>query len=520
MRRAVKHRFILQHKLHVFLVCVTGIFVTVFDTSSSVVALPTIARELGTDLATAQWVIIGNSLTIAALLVPLGRLSDSVGRKLIYVVGAALFAVGALFAASSTDIFALIGARIFVGVGSAMTQSTAMALLVGNYGANERAKMLGWQMAGVGLGAIAGPATGGIIVGTVGWRMLFGMTAVAMLVIAFSGQLILRRRPERPGRATPAFDFGGAATFSLLLVSALLTLTLGPSFGWTGAPALAGYCATALLAWLFVRLERRHPAPMMDLALFRVGAFGLGAISSVVAFMGLSATRFLTPFVLQGVQGFDPSQVGLLMLPAAAVTAVFGPFIGRCADRFGPRIFAIAGIGIAVVGLLQFAIVDTTSPVWTVVAALMTMALGLTSFGAPNSTSMLNAVDASAHGFAAGFVNLCRNSGNVIGIAFGTAIVSLTMRNAGFDTTVGDMDRSAAPDVLAAFMRGVRATAGVLLVLTAILLVGLLIWAWRSRAASRRGSGNGIPSGRACEDVSGPPPKATRGDDPARGHPP
>ena len=89
----------LEHKYLVFIVCVTGIFITVFDTTSSIVALPTIAHEFGTGLPTAQWVLVGNGLAIAALLVPIGRLSDLIGRKRIYVVGALLFALGALFAA-------------------------------------------------------------------------------------------------------------------------------------------------------------------------------------------------------------------------------------------------------------------------------------------------------------------------------------------------------------------------------------------------------------------------------------
>src|SRR5262249_60404569 len=123
----------LEHKYRVFLVCVIGIFITVFDTSSSIGARPTIAHEFGTDLPTAQWVIIGNGLTIAALLVPMGRVADVIGRKRVYVVGALIFALGAFLAAWSQTAYGLIGARVVVGVGSAMTQGTAMAILVSSF---------------------------------------------------------------------------------------------------------------------------------------------------------------------------------------------------------------------------------------------------------------------------------------------------------------------------------------------------------------------------------------------------
>src|SRR5690606_18118597 len=359
---------------------------------------------------------------------------------------------------------------------------TAMAMMIAAYGVNERARVLGWQMTGVGLGAIVGPATGGLIVGTIGWRALFGMTAAAMIVIAIAGWLVLERRSNRQ-RLDGSFDTAGALVRSFLLIAALLALTLGPRYGWTEPRALVNYALVAVLAAAFVVAERRSNAPLLDFSLFRVGAFGLGALGSVVAFMGVSSTRFLAPFFFQGVKGIDPSGVGLLMMPAAVVTAVAGPFVGRFADRVGVRLFANLGIGIALLGLVQFYLLKVESPVWLVVLALMTMALGLSTFSAPNSTSMLNAVEAHAHGFASGFVNLCRNTGNVIGIAFGTAFVSLTMANAGYAPSLDEVGPRADQGLLAAFTEGLSMAAAALLLLTFAVLVVLLAWTWR-RASS------------------------------------
>lgn len=473
-----------EHRYLVFLICATGIFITVFDTSSAIVALPTIALEFGTVLPTAQWVIIGNSLTIAALLVPMGRLSDLIGRKRIYVLGCLLFSIGALLAAFSGSIASLIGARVLGGTGSAMTQGTAMAILVGNFELNERAKMLGFQMGGVGLGAMAGPALGGMIVGTVGWRILFALTAVAMFVIAIAAQRELKRRKKRPETEQPPFDFGGAALFSSMLTAGLLTLTLGPRVGWLEPPTLAGSILFAALLVGFVAIEKRHRAPLLDFSLLRNGAFALGALGAVVAFMTLSATRFMAPFVLQGVKGLAPSRVGLFMLPAATVTAVAAPFVGRLADRFGIRLFANIGFSIALLGVTGFALLDVATPIWTIVAALMVMALGMSSFSAPNSASILNSVPADSHGLAAGFVNLCRNTGNVLGIAFGTAVVSLTMSAAGFVPSFEEMSAATDDRILAAFMSGVRTASVSLIALAGPVLTVIIVWS--VRAARRR----------------------------------
>lgn len=465
----------LEHRYRVFAVCAAGIFTTVFDTSASIVALPTIVLEFGTDLPTAQWVIIGNTLTIAALLVPMGRLSDMIGRKRIYVVGCCLFALGSILAVLAPTIYALIGARVFVGIGSAMTQGTAMAILVGNFEIHERARMLGLQMAGVGLGAMAGPALGGFVVGAAGWRLLFVLTAIAMIVTATAAQRVLRRRVRRPDSDAPPFDIAGAVLFSSLLVAGLLTLTLGPGAGWLAPATLGGIALFMLLLGGFVLVERRHPAPMLDFALFRNGAFAFGALGAIVVFMGISATRFLAPFFLQAVRGLNPSQVGMLLLPAAVVTAVTAPFVGRFADRFGVRLFANIGFAVAVLGLVVFTRLDSDTPTWVIVAGLVILALGMSSFSAPNSASILNSVGSGAHGVAAGFVNLCRNTGNVLGIAFGTAIVTLTMARAGFPPSLAAVDPEAGAGVFAAFTRGVQITSLALIALALPVLAVLIV---------------------------------------------
>jgi len=476
----------LKHRYRVFLVCVTGIFITVFDTSSSIVALPTIALEFDTDLPTTQWVIIGNSLTIAALLVPMGRLSDLIGRKKIYVVGCCLFAFGAVLASISDAIFTLIGSRIVVGVGSAMTQGTAMAILVGNFDIAERAKMLGFQLGGVGLGAIAGPAAGGLIVGTIGWRLLFIVTALCMVVIAISAQQVLKRRAKRPDAERPPFDLTGAVLFSSLLVAGLLTLTLGPRFGWTQSISLFGIALFVVLLAAFIATERRHAAPMLDFGLFRNGDFALGALGALVVFMGISSIRFLAPFFLQGIKGFDPSRVGLVLMPAAIVTAIAAPFTGRFADRFGIRLFANIGFVVVILGLVSFSMLKTSTPTWTVVVSLMVLSLGMSAFAASNTASILNSVDSSSHGLAASFVNLCRNTGNVIGIAFGTAVVTLTMATAGYPPSLAEVASAADQGVFLAFTRGIQIACIALIALAVPVVTILIAWSWRTRPSSRR----------------------------------
>lgn len=472
-----------EHRYRVFAVCVLGIFTSVFDTSAAIVALPTIAADFDTVLPTVQWVIVGNSVTVAALLVPMGRLSDLVGRRRVHVLGCCLFTGGAAGAALAGSVTALILARVLVGVGAAMTQGTAMAIIAGHFDTRERARMFGLQTGAVGLGAIAGPATGGLIVGTSGWRMLFAVTCAVMLMIAVSAYRVLDRPATRPEETRPAFDLAGAVLFSGALVAGLLTLTLGPDQGWAAPATVTGAAACVALLAAFVLVERRQPAPMLDLGLFRNSAFALGALGVVVAFMGLSSMRFLTPFFLQGVKGFEPAHVGLLLMPAAVVTAVVSPFAGRLAEHVGMRRLANAGFGVAILGLLVFARLATETPTWVVVGGLMVIALGMATFSAPNSASVLNSVDESGYGVAAAFINLSRNLGNVIGVAFGTAVVTLSMASAGFEPSLSAVETTGERDAFAAFTAGVNLACTGLIGLAAVVLVLLVVNGGRGRAA-------------------------------------
>jgi predicted MFS family arabinose efflux permease len=221
---------------------------------------------------------------------------------------------------------------------------------------------------------------------------------------------------------------------------------------------------------------------MLDLALFRRPEFALGAITALVAYMGISAVRFLVPFFLQNVKGFSAESVGLTIVPAAVVTAIAAPFAGRFADRFGVRLFANIGLAITLLGFLAFTMLEVTTPVWLVILGMMIMSLGMAVFGAPNSAAILNSVEVEAQGATAGFVNLCRNSGNVIGIALGTVVVTAAMGAAGYAPSLVAVDPTADPGILAAFTRGVDLAATLLAIVAGATLALVVVRSSRSRA--------------------------------------
>ena len=189
-----------------------GIFVSVADHGSVAVALPSIANEFGTDLPTVQWVMIAYALTISSLPLPMGRLSDIVGRKRLYIVGFTIFLVSALLCAVAGDVVTLIASRVLMGLGASMTQATATAILLSAFDESERGKALGLQLSAVGTGAVGGPAIGGFVVEAFGWRGVFMLTIALAVVAIVVAMAVLNRRRTDGALSGDRFDLVGAVT--------------------------------------------------------------------------------------------------------------------------------------------------------------------------------------------------------------------------------------------------------------------------------------------------------------------
>ena len=416
-----------------------GIFASVVDHGSVNVALPSVASNFGTDLATIQWVVIGYALAISTLLLPMGRLGDIVGRNKVYILGILLFAASSAAAAAAPNLTVLIAARLVQGCAAAMNQGTGMAIITSTFPEGERGKALGMMMTMVGLGAVAGPALGGLLVGSFGWRAVFLFNIPMGLVGAIISVAILdksRTGDLGPGASGRSFDWGGAALSAVALVALLMGITNGQRWGWDSPLILASLTAFVLFLAVFVWWELRLEQPLLDLRLFQRRVFTLGVSSAFLTFLGSSAVLFLTPFYLQQVLGYSPTKSGLIVVPAALCIAVMGPISGRLSDRYDWRIFTVSGLGVGVVGVLMLSRLDQMSPLLLVMGALVIHSIGVGTFFSPNTSSILSAVERERFGAVTAFTNLVRNGANVTSVALATVIVTGTMAQMGFQASL------------------------------------------------------------------------------------
>ena len=436
-----------------------GTFASVADQVSVNVALHRVAGHFNSDIPTVQWVVISYTLTISALLLPMGRLSDIIGLKKVYIIGSLVFALFAIAAGLSLDLGMLIGSRVIQGAGAAMTQGTGMAIIAASFPASERGKAIGLMMGVVSSGAIVGPALGGFLLDLFGWRAVF-LVNIPMMALAIGlGMAVLSNRPDGgTGQQRTGFDWQGATLSTGMLLLLLLTVTYAHRFGWASAPIMAGLAGFVVVLAGFIWWEFRTPHPMLDLRHFRMPVFSCGVSAAFLTFMAGISIFFLTPFYLQGVLGYSPTETGLALVPGAVCMLFLGPLSGRLSDRYGWRALTVSGLAISSVSLLMLSRLTAESTIASVLPGLILQSCGMGLFFSPNASSVLSTVSRESFGVISAFLNLIRNAGNVISIAVATAIVTATMGSMGYEPSLAAVQAGAAEGVGHAFTTGLRYT--------------------------------------------------------------
>ena len=456
-----------SYKWWAFGAVAVGTFISVVSHGSVIVALPTIAAQFNTDLPTAQWVIIGETLTISALLLPMGRLSDLIGRKQVYIAGLVIFVLGSTLAAFSPNMSSLILAKVFQGFGSAMTQGTAMAMVTSIFPSSERGKALGTQGSVVGSGAVAGPMLGGLLVSALGWQWIFLINIPVGILAIVAALLILDKRLFIQDRQARGYDWLGAALSIAILITFLLAMTNGYKTGWVSPPITGALLMVAVLMATFIWWELRNPSPMLDLRLFKRRLFSLGIAAAFLSFLGMSSIRFLMPFYLQLVLGYGPGQVGLILIPNALCMILIRPLSGQLSDRYGWRKFNVGGLALSAGGVFLLSRLTETSPLGLAMTGMILQSSGMATFGSPNQSSVFSAAERQRHGIVSALLSLVRNSANITSISLATAIVTATMASMGYPPSLEDI--AGAPQ---AFIAGIRAA---FLAMVALLVLGMVL---------------------------------------------
>jgi len=389
------------------------------------VALPHIGERFHASISALQWVLTGYLVALASLILLGGALGDRFGRRKVFVIGTIWFAAASLLCGAAPNIEVLVAARVLQGVGGALLTPGSLAILQASFRETDRAAAVGaWSGLGGVAGAI-GPFVGGGLVDGPGWRWAFLINVpVAAIAIVCARAAIPETRDPHTGRS---LDLIGASYAVIGLAASTWTLTEAGPHGWTSAGVLSAAVVSVVSIAAFVRRMMHTSDPLVPPALFRNQTFTVVNLQTVLLYGGLGVSFFLVSYELQVATGWSALGAGVALLPATGLMLLLSASSGSLAQRIGPRMQLTVGPLLAAAGLLLLArIGEDASWVTDVLPGALVFGIGLVTFVAPLTATVMAAADPDHVSVASGVNNAIARAAALTALAVVPVLSGLT----------------------------------------------------------------------------------------------
>jgi EmrB/QacA subfamily drug resistance transporter len=401
-----------------------SLFMIMLDNTVVNVALFSIQRDLHIGITQLEWIVSAYILTFAVLMLSGGKLADLYGRKRIFLTGLAIFTLSSLACALSTSADTLIGARAVQGVGAALMMPSTLSIISAAFHSRERGTAIGiW--AGVSAMALAiGPLVGGLIVEHNSWNWILYVNVPIGALGFVVGLLVIRE--SRDTSAVQRLDLPGLLTSGFGLLALVYALTKGghPDWAWSSGRVLGLFAASVVLFALFVVLELKQRAPMLDLSLFRDATFASANVVALLVSLAMFGVFFFMSLYMQQILHYSAVRNGATFLPMTILIILGAPIVGRATDKIGSRWLMATGMTLTAVSLYLFSQLGLHSTFWTLLPGMLIGGLGMAITMTPMTTAALGAVPVAKAGVASGVLNTFRQIGGSLGIAIMGALLS------------------------------------------------------------------------------------------------
>jgi EmrB/QacA subfamily drug resistance transporter len=409
----------------VLIVAILVSFVAFLDGAVINVALPAIERELGGGLVVQQWVVDGYLITLGALILVAGSLSDSFGRLRIMRLGLYGFGITSLLCAFAPNGVFLVVSRVLQGAAGALLVPSSLALIIATFGSTAQGKAIGTWTAWTTGAFIVGPLLGGMLIDAVSWRLIF---AINVLPIAVALWLMIKL--GRDGRITRSVrvDYVGAVLGVLGLGGPVYALIEQARLGWASPAVYLPFILGLICLAVFLWWEHRNPEPMMPLGLFRIRNFGMGNLATWFIYAGFAFGPFAITVFVQEYGGYTALAAGAATLPSVVMLILLASYFGGLSGRFGPRLFMTIGPLVCAAGFLLTLTVGPDVNFWTqLLPGITLLGLGMAITVAPLTSAILGAVDAARAGIGSAINNAVARIAGLVAVACTGIIVGTSL---------------------------------------------------------------------------------------------
>ena len=403
-----------------------GTLSTTLEGGMVVTAYPALAKAFDTDASTVLWVNVVYWVTAVGLLMTLGWIGDVAGRRRVYTIGMAIFAIGMLLSAVSSAIWQLILFRIIQGIGSAMVLSNVNAVITEHFPIHDRGKALGISGAVVGLGLTAGPFIGGFIIDILDWRAAFySRVPLAIAGVALAWYLL---PDDRIRNRDSHIDLIGAAALFGTMGSILLVINQGGKLGFLSTPVIIIAIFALISLPILIWSERRSTRPILEVKLLGNRQYTLSLMVLFHHYLSQGGILLVAPFYMLYSLSFSATKMGIFIAAFSSTRTFLAPVAGRLSDKYGPRPFLLFGNTLNAIALLWISQMGSGAMDWALFSGMLLASAGSAFFEPVVTSAIMGSVPKDRLGTASASVALGRQTAFAVGVTVAGAVYAVRER--------------------------------------------------------------------------------------------